>query len=313
MTTRIHGITPCPGCGCVDVMSQLCGCRDLLMNVPGEWTILQCQECGLKFTVPRPDESKLLAYYPSHYHVYHPSAPIRDSVVGSAFRRLAMLPYTLRFGEPDWAVAPFGNGRFLDVGCGAGALLRHMAALGWRCAGIDLSPTAVAVARRSVPSAGVEEATLNTFESETTFALISMHHVLEHLPDPVGGLRRCRQLLEVEGQLIISVPNIDSFEARMFGRRWIGLDIPRHLTHFSRSTLISLLERSGFEITQVRPAMFASSLSESAALSLPRRGRQRLIGSKAARLLYFASVFPASISYAFGNQPVLQVLCRRMP
>ena len=293
-------------------MSQLSGCRDLLMNVPGEWTILRCQDCDLKFTVPRPDESKLLAYYPSHYHVYHPSAPIRDSVVGSAFRRLAMLPYTVRFGEPDWTVAPFGNGRFLDVGCGAGALLRHMAALGWTCAGIDLSPTAVAAARRSVPGASVEEARLNTFESGTTFALISMHHVLEHLPDPVGGLRRCRQLLEVGGQLIISVPNIESFEAKMFGRRWIGLDIPRHLTHFSRSTLISLLARSGFEITQVRPAMFASSLSESLALTLPWRARRHLVGSKAGRVLYFASVLPASISYVLGNKPVLEVLARRI-
>src|SRR5439155_24436165 len=126
--------------------------------------------------------------------------------------------------------------------------------------------------------------------------------------NPVASLARCRELLEPGGQLVVSVPNIDSFEARVFGRRWMGLEIPRHLTHFSRPTLVSLLEQCGFEIVRVRPAMFASSLFESIVLSLPRRARQWFIGSKVGRLLYLAAVFPASISYLLGNESVLEVL-----
>ena len=303
--------TTCPGCGSTEAALRLGGCRDLLMEVPGEWNVMDCARCHLTFTAPRPDESELLQYYPSNYHVYHPAAPVRTGTVGAILRRLAMAPYWLRFGDPDLIVAPFGSGRFLDVGCGAGGLLQRMAAVGWRCAGIDVSPTAVAVTRRAVPSAVVEEATLATFEPEAPFALISMHHVLEHLPDPVASLARCRQLLEPGGQLFVSVPNIGSFEARTFGRRWIGLDIPRHLTHFSRSSLTELLERSGFEIVRTRPAMFASSLIESALLSLPRPAARRLLGSRAGRGLYFASVFPASVSYLFGNEPVIELLSRR--
>lgn len=304
-------ITACPGCGSTKAALRLGGCRDLLMEVPGEWNILNCAHCRMTFTAPRPDESELLQYYPSNYHVYHPAAPVRTGTVGAILRRLAMAPYWLRFGDPDPIVAPFGNGRFLDVGCGAGALLKRMAAAGWRGAGIDVSPTAVSVTRQAVPDAVVQEATLATFVPEAPFALISMVHVLEHLPDPVAALARCRELLEAGGHLFVSVPNIDSFEARTFGRRWIGLDIPRHLTHFSRSTLTELLERSGFQIVNVRPAMFASFLSESTLLSFPRRVRRRLLGSETGRLLYFVLVLPASISYLLGNDPVLEVLSRR--
>jgi SAM-dependent methyltransferase len=281
------------------------------MDVPGEWDIMSCNRCGLTFSSPRAEESDLLPYYPSSYHVYHPAAPIRTSPVGAAIRQLAMAPYSLRFGDPDWGAAPFGNGRFLDIGCGAGGMLRRMRALGWQCAGIDISPTAVAAARQAVPAAHIEEATLASFEPNTRFALISMQHVLEHMPDPIATLSRCRQLLEPDGALLVSVPNIESFEARAFGRLWIGLDIPRHLTHFSRATLIPLIERRGFEVVSIRPAMFASSLSESAALSLPRRLGRRLLGSKIGRALYFASVLPAAISYVCGNEPVLEVLARR--
>ena len=311
MVAGDDSIRTCPGCGSAEAALRQGGCRDLLMEVPGEWNVMDCARCHLTFTAPRPDESDLLQYYPSNYHVYHPAAPVRSGTAGAILRRLAMAPYWLRFGDPDLIVAPFGSGRFLDVGCGAGALLKRMADAGWRCAGIDVSPTAVAVTRQAVPDAVVQEATLATFEPEAPFALITMHHVLEHLPDPVAGLARCRQLLEPGGQLLVSVPNIDSLEARIFSRRWIGLDIPRHLTHFSRSTLTELLERSGFQIVNARPAMCASFLSESTLLSFPRRVRRRLLGSKTGRLLYFLLVLPASISYLLGNDPVLEVLSRR--
>lgn len=272
---------------------------------------MSCQQCGLTFTSPRVAESELLHFYPSNYHVYQRDAPIRANPFGALLRRLAMLPYTMRFGNPDWLVEPFGNRRFLDVGCGAGELLKRIGESGWHCSGIDISPTAVAAARRALPTATVEVATLTTFKPDAPFALISLQHVLEHLPDPLESLVRCRTLLQPGGLLVVGVPNIESVEARLFGRRWIGLDIPRHLTHFTPATLTRLVERSGFEVLRLRPAMFASSLSESLALSLPGGAGRRLLGSTFGRLLYFASVFPASLSYLFGNAAVLELLCRR--
>lgn len=301
----------CPGCGSQSAAVVRRGCRDVLLNVSGEWTILRCEQCQLKFTHPRPGDDELSRHYPSSYHVYSPPSPVRNGRVGAVIRRVAMMPYTLRFGAPDWTIAPFGNGRFLDVGCGAGGVLQRMSAHGWKCAGIDLSADAVRAARRAAPDAAVEQATLETYRPHGTFAAISLQHVLEHLPRPLSSLTRCRELLEPDGCLLVSVPNIESFEARAFRSRWIGLDIPRHLTHFSRTTLTELIRRAGFDVVRVRPAMFASSLSESAALSMPLDAGRRLVGSRVGRLLYFASVLPAAVSYAFGNEPVLEVLSRR--
>lgn len=311
MTSSTGVANSCTLCGSDDASVLIQACGDILLGVPGQWDVLLCSNCGATFTAPRPPESELLDYYPPQYHVYHPNAPVRGSIAGAAIRRIAMFPYTARYGDPDWRIPPFGSRRMLDVGCGTGAMLRRMAALGWRPFGIDLSPVAIEMARQTVPDATLELGTLTNFEPKERFALISVQHVLEHLPDPSQALNRCHELLEPGGQLLVSVPNIDSFEARLFGRKWVGLDIPRHLTHFSRSTLTRTLHQSGFEELHVRPALFASFLSESVSLVLPRGIGRRLLGSTMGRLLYFASVFPASLSYVFGNAPVLEVLCRR--
>jgi 2-polyprenyl-3-methyl-5-hydroxy-6-metoxy-1,4-benzoquinol methylase len=303
--------THCTICGSRDSRVVLHGCGDQLAGVPGDWEIRQCRLCSARFTSPRRAEGELLQYYPSHYHVFQPVTPARNGILGMAIRRCAMLPYTLRFGDPDWSTEPFGSRRMLDVGCGTGHILKRLSARGWETFGIDLSPIAVASARRAVPSARIETATLATFHPDHKFALISMQHVLEHLPDPVDALRRCHELLEPGGRLWVGVPNVDSFEARLFGRRWVGLDIPRHLTHFSQSTLVQLLDRCGFKTIRIRPAMFASFVSESLALALPTTVGRRLLGSIAGRMLYFASVFPASVSYLLGNRPVLEILCQR--
>jgi 2-polyprenyl-3-methyl-5-hydroxy-6-metoxy-1,4-benzoquinol methylase len=301
----------CPSCGSEQFVLRLADCPDRLLGVPGVWSVVRCESCGVTYTWPRTSESELLRYYPSSYHVYTRDAPVRSNPIGALVRRLSMIPYSMRFGDPDWMVQPFGNRRFLDVGCGAGELLKRIGAGGWQCTGIDISSTAVAAARKAVPDATVEVATLSTFRATQPFALISMQHVLEHLPDPLESVRQCRRLLQPGGLLVIGVPNIASVEARIFRSRWIGLDLPRHLTHFTPEILTRLVEQCGFEVVRLRPAMFATSLSESLALALPQAIGRRLLGSTIGKLLYYASVFPASISYLLGNNPVLELMCRR--
>jgi hypothetical protein len=87
------------------------------------------------------------------------------------------------------------------------------------------------------------------------FEVVSMFHVLEHVEDPVGILRHLRRaVVSEDGALVIQVPNYAAAERRLFGRRWFGLDAPRHLLQFDATTIRTALEQAGFEVVSVARA-----------------------------------------------------------
>lgn len=301
----------CPVCAGTCSRIYMDNCRDILHRTAGKWSIMECTMCKLLYTVPPLAASDLLDHYPADYSPYHPATSVREKAVGRLLRSLAILPYRARFGEPGWTEAPFGAGNLLDVGCGAGAFLKQMGALGWNCCGIDVSPTAVEQARCSVPGAQVTLSTLMEYEPRQLFDVVSMQHVLEHLADPVNSLLKCNTLLAPGGILVLGIPNVGSQEAKWFGRRWLGLDVPRHLVHFREAVIRRLLADAGFCVLRVRPAMVATTVSESLIICLPEPLRYRILGSSLARALYYLMVFPASISYALGNWGCLEVVARK--
>src|SRR5205085_210434 len=101
-----------------------------------------------------------------------------------------------------------------------------------------------------------------------TFAGITMFHVVEHLYDPQAYFAAARELLAEDGRLIVQVPNAASWQFRVLGRAWNGVDVPRHLFNFRDRDLQSVLLRSGFEVLRTKyfslrdnPAGLASSLA----------------------------------------------------
>ena len=133
--------------------------------------------------------------------------------------------------------------RVLDVGCGRGVLLH-----GFKEAGADV----LGIEREGAgfdQIDGIENLSLDDLlEAGRRFDLIVIWHVLEHLPDPVDCLRKCRQLLVDGGSLFIEVPNFASFQSRLFKSNWFHLDLPRHLFHFTPGSLQKQLNAEGFEL-----------------------------------------------------------------
>lgn len=118
---------------------------------------------------------------------------------------------------------------------------------GWDIQGIEISATAVKNAREA--GLNVRQTTLLEagFPSKQ-FDLITAWEVLEHLPELSDNLHEILRILKKGGKLVGSVPNIESWEAELFGRKWQALEIPYHLYHFSPKSLKCVLEKAGFQL-----------------------------------------------------------------
>jgi SAM-dependent methyltransferase len=173
--------------------------------------------------------------------------------------RARLMLRRLRWDCPPWR----GRGRYLDVGCGSGGALGVARALGWQVAGVEVDEAAAAKARRF--SARVHAGDLQAAPfAPGEFDLITAFHVLEHVPDPVGAVRRMLGWLAPGGLLVIEVPNAGGLGARLFGRAWSGLELPRHLSHFTPATLERAVGQAGGRVVwcwhQAKPRYYLWSL-----------------------------------------------------
>jgi len=168
-------------------------------------------------------------------------------------RRTMLWPEKVRREWRGRHILPWvGRGRLLDIGCSTGVDLKALQDQGWDVCGLDLSEVAVAQARALVGNRII----LGTLETAPlapeTFDVVRFSHSFEHLFSPRGALERVRKLLAPGGVVVITLPNVGSLEARMFGPWWWPWELPRHLYHFERSTLVAALERAKFRVTHIR-------------------------------------------------------------
>lgn len=228
--------------------------------------MVECRNCRLIRLHPRPSPSELAKYYPPKYW-FAPRHTLAERLE-QAYRRVVLRDHVSFVAR---ALRDSGeDGPVVDVGCGGGLFLRLLAERGYRVAGLDSALDAAAIAWKymGVP---VVCATLSEppLASESC-AAVTMFHVLEHLYDPTTYVDSARTMLKPNGRLIVQVPNASCWQFRLFGSRWNGVDVPRHLIDFKVSDLDLLLEDCGFEVLRHKhfslrdnPAGLASTIAPS--------------------------------------------------
>jgi SAM-dependent methyltransferase len=262
---------------------------------------VRCKSCGLIFTNPRPNAKDLIRYYQENYSPYKFSIPkqfLPRKPDGSAPWKTRAKEIILHecYGYP---VSPdtstfwkgFGlllrilthrlaffpryvqGGRLLEVGCSTGHYLHLVHELGWTVKGIEFHPESSCFARETLGLDVFTGELLDAQLPESSFDAVILFHVLEHLPNPMEVLYELYRLLKPGGSLYIAVPNINAFEARVFGSYYGGLEVPRHLYHFSPKTLSQMLEKVGFTVHQTRFDLFNNSLD--VALSVKNRAQKK--------------------------------------
>jgi SAM-dependent methyltransferase len=231
-TDAIHWETiPCPLCGTADD-------REFLRTTGDDgraYRLGQCTVCEMVYTNPRPDAASIGAFYPQDYSPYQPAIAKEAKPSRSLSDRIPVRP----------------GGTLLDYGCGSGKFAARMRNRGWNAVGMDFSEYAVEAARRNFNLKAIRGMLPHPMVPTESLDAFTMRAVLEHVHDPRSLLSSAFDALRPGGSLYISVPNIASWGYRTFGPAWYCLDVPRHLLHFSATTLRKAVEDRGFVVSAI--------------------------------------------------------------
>ena len=221
----------------------------ILTRSQEQWQIRRCSACEFGWTVPSLDEERLAPYYSDSY-LGDTAKTIREFSSGILQKSRSWR----REVEKVQLVEGFiGSGRILDVGCGDAKFLWALDSKRWERIGVDRAREALTLVRSKIPAIKLVEGNIFSEElHESSFDVITLWHVFEHLPNPRRVLSRINELLRPGGWLFLSLPNFVSFQAQLFGRHWYSLDAPRHLWHFGPPSLEILLKENNMRLWEHR-------------------------------------------------------------
>lgn len=220
-------------------------------SVSGEsFNLLLDSELQLLKTHPQPSLENLPKYYESDDYISHTDGKrsmfekVYHFIKRKAIRDKVSLITKL---QPQ-------KGALLDIGAGTGDFLQEAKNQNWLCTGIEPNEKAKSMAIQKGVSFAPDLASLENH----SFDVITMWHVLEHVPDLEKQIQELKRLLKTSGTIVIAVPNYKSFDAQHYGKFWAAYDVPRHLWHFSKTAIEKLFAGENMKLIKVLPMVFDS-------------------------------------------------------
>jgi len=260
----------CPVCGSAKTDFCYPGYDILYGVVSSKFSIFRCLDCQAMFLFPFPSKEKTETFYPKHYYSYKTEESegfftnLRKKIIkykmeteikfGFIDRMLIFLFQSKFSGIPLYKKQ---DGKFLDIGCGNGGNLKILKNYGWDAYGIELDENAVEYANKqglNVKHTSIEDADFGDLK----FDAIRIWHVFEHLTDPNGVIKKISDILKDDGEILMAVPNSNSFASILFRTYWYGLDVPRHVINYSPKTLDYLFKKNNLVCTEIKYASCGS-------------------------------------------------------
>jgi SAM-dependent methyltransferase len=234
--------------------------------------IVKCDSCGFKFTNPRPNEKDLGKYYKSEEYVSHSNT--QKGFINSTYQTVRK--YTL-LKKLQLISKYYKTGDILDIGCGTGEFLNTCKNAKWKTIGIEPDEDARKMAKENYELDVRPESEIGNLP-DASFDIITMWHVLEHVPRLNERVEDLKRLIKPNGIIIIAVPNSNSLDAKIYKENWAAYDVPRHLYHFNPKDIQTLFGNHGLNVFLVLPMVFdsfyVSMLSEKI-----RAGKTNIISS----------------------------------
>lgn len=201
-------------------------------------------------TLPKPSEVDLPKYYLSEDYISHTDS--QRSIFEKIYRHVKKLMLDKKL---KWILDETKfKGKLLDLGAGTGDFMLHAKEKEWEVAGVEPNPCARDLAEKK----GIQLQPESGLLPSQDFDVISMWHVLEHVPNLEIQIQELNRLLKKDGTLVVAVPNFKSYDAQKYGGFWAAFDVPRHLWHFSQESIASLFEAHGFQLIKTKPLLFDS-------------------------------------------------------
>jgi 2-polyprenyl-3-methyl-5-hydroxy-6-metoxy-1,4-benzoquinol methylase len=219
-------------------------------SVSGEtFELLHDADLDMLITHPQPSLEKLPSYYESKDYISHTDGN------KSLFEKLYQFVKSIALKNKLKLINEQSpKGRILDIGAGVGDFLSVCKNDGWQTVGIEPSEKAKAIAIQKGVSFVNDLASLEN----NSFDIITMWHVLEHVPNLEEYISELKRLIKANGTIIIAVPNFNSFDANYYGKFWAAYDVPIHFWHFSKTAIAKLFAPQKLKLQKVLPMKFDS-------------------------------------------------------
>ena len=226
------------------------------------FTLVKNNKYGYLETTPQPKLNELASYYESTDYISHTNS--KRNLFEKIYHTVREITLKQKINLIK-SQHESNQKHVLDIGCGTGHFLKSCLNEGWNITGVEPNPQA-----RSIASQLTKKNILDSKElfqlKPSSFDVITLWHVLEHLPDLEQHMQQFKNLLKPNGVLIVAVPNYKSDDASYYGKYWAAYDVPRHLWHFDKKSINALSKAFNLKLTQTKPmwfdAFYVSLLSE---------------------------------------------------
>lgn len=208
------------------------------------------EDLDMLITYPQPSLENLGKYYESVDYISHTDS--KRSLFEKCYHFIKSIALKNKLNLVNSLQLEKGN--ILDIGAGTGDFLSVVKENGWNTIGVEPSEKAKAIAKKK----GVSFVDQTSELENNSLDVITMWHVLEHVPNLDNQIKELKRLLKPNGSLIIAVPNFKSFDAKHYGNFWAAYDVPIHFWHFSKSAIKKLFAKEDMKLVQVLPMKFDS-------------------------------------------------------
>ncbi|WP_256867415.1 class I SAM-dependent methyltransferase [Winogradskyella forsetii] len=216
-----------------------------------QFQLLHNKELDMLETYPQPEEEKLSDYYKSEDYISHTDT--KRNLLELAYHKVREISLTRKLKlinsfESD-------SKTLLDMGCGTGDFLETALKANWKIIGIEPNESARRIANSKTNNAVFKTEELSKLKPHS-FDVITLWHVLEHLPKLEMHTEIFKKLLKPNGTLVIAVPNYKSYDAEYYKNFWAAYDVPRHLWHFSKTSISELFKKENMTLVKTLPMKF---------------------------------------------------------